>query len=420
MIGRLHHLALPSRDPRQAALFWSRILGLPIIAATSDFVIVAANEAAPGLIFRKVPEPEASERPERSGRIGERGEKASRATERADWLGREDGRADAPVLQILVDNLASAVDEVWRAGCHPIEGQEDLFADLDGNRFQLVQRVLKPAPEPPVWHRFVAIGDSVTEGWVDPDSEGHWIGWADRLAAHIATTQVEPLAYANLAISGYRLHDIRINQFDEALAMDPDVMSIVGGVNDVISLRPDFEQIATDLEFMFTRARAKGITVITFTNPDISRANPLATVVRERLLILNAITRRLAREHGVLFVDFEHVPVASDPRLWGEDRLHINTIGHVRVAAGMAWLLGVPGFDRSWTIELDDQPGELTEGVTDHPRGGARSHLEWARRHFGPWVVAGLRGKEYSQGKECKRPHLVEVEVRQEQGMPSE
>jgi hypothetical protein len=182
-------------------------------------------------------------------------------------------------------------------------------------------------------------------------------------------------------------------------------------MNDMLSLRPDFAQLEADLEVMFSRARARGITVATFTYPDISRANPLATVVRDRLLSFNAIVRRLAREHGVLFIDFEHISMASDPRLWGADRLHINTIGHVRVAAGMAWLLGLPGFDRSWAVDLDEQPGELSDGATDQPRGGARSHLEWARRHFGPWVVAGLRGREYRQGKECKRPMPSVVEV---------
>lgn len=317
------------------------------------------------------------------------------------------------MLEVLVDNMAYAVDEVWRAGCHSV-GSDNLFADPDGNRFRLVPRVVPPAPEPTTWRRFVAIGDSVTEGMVDPDGSGGWIGWADRLAAHIATHQDRPLEYANLAVRSWRVNEIRTKQFDLALAMEPDLLSVVCGVNDVIALRPDFVQMEADLEVMFARARARGITVITFTNPDISRANPLATVVRDRLLALNAIVRRLAREHGVLFIDFEHIPVASDPRLWGEDRLHINTIGHVRVAAGMAWLLGLPGFDRSWTTELDEQPGELSEGATDQPRGGARSHLEWARRHFGPWVVTGLRGREYRQGMECKRPQPMVVEVERE------
>ena len=314
MIGRLHHVVLPSRDPRQTAQFWSRVLRLPIVSATDDLVVVATNPAAPGLAFRALTSAELADRPD------------------PDRSHRTPTSTDTPVLQVLVDDLATAVDEVWRAGCHTIDGRDDLFTDPDGNQFQLIPRVAPPPPEPVIWKRFAAIGDSTTEGKVDPTDDGQWIGWADRLAAHIATRQSEPLSYANLAISGCRLNDVRTEQFDVALAMEPDLLSIVGGVNDVISLRPDFAQMTADLDVMFARARARDITVITFTNPDISRVNPLATVVRERMLTWNGIIRRLAREHGVLFVDFEHVPMASDPRLYNEDRLHINTLGHVRVS----------------------------------------------------------------------------------------
>jgi lysophospholipase L1-like esterase len=38
------------------------------------------------------------------------------------------------------------------------------------------------------WHRYVALGDSFTEGLSDPDPErpGGYRGWADRLAGHLA------------------------------------------------------------------------------------------------------------------------------------------------------------------------------------------------------------------------------------------
>ena len=52
------------------------------------------------------------------------------------------------------------------------------------------------------FRRYVAIGDSSTEGLEDPDGHGGYRGWADRLAQHIADAQDEPLEYANLAIRG--------------------------------------------------------------------------------------------------------------------------------------------------------------------------------------------------------------------------
>ena len=58
------------------------------------------------------------------------------------------------------------------------------------------------------FRRYVAIRDSSTEGLEDTDGAGGYIGWADRLAQHIADGQDEPLEYANLAIQGLRMHEI--------------------------------------------------------------------------------------------------------------------------------------------------------------------------------------------------------------------
>ena len=51
------------------------------------------------------------------------------------------------------------------------------------------------------YRRFVALGDSTTEGLMDLYPDGTFRGWADRLAARLA--QDEPdLLYANLAVRG--------------------------------------------------------------------------------------------------------------------------------------------------------------------------------------------------------------------------
>ena len=97
------------------------------------------------------------------------------------------------------------------------------------------------------FHRYVAIGDSSTEGLEDPDGQGGYRGWADRLAEHIADAQESPVEYANLAIRGMRLHEIRKTQFDAALALEPDLMTIFGGVNDAVSVRCDFAAMRLDL-----------------------------------------------------------------------------------------------------------------------------------------------------------------------------
>jgi lysophospholipase L1-like esterase len=70
-----------------------------------------------------------------------------------------------------------------------------------------------------IFRRYVAIGDSTTEGLDDPDGAGGYRGWADRLAEIIANAQAEPLNYANLGVRSLYLSEIRATQFDAALAM---------------------------------------------------------------------------------------------------------------------------------------------------------------------------------------------------------
>ncbi len=49
--------------------------------------------------------------------------------------------------------------------------------------------------------RYVAIGDSSTEGLQDPDGAGGYHGWANRLAERVAQAQ-GGLLYANLGVRG--------------------------------------------------------------------------------------------------------------------------------------------------------------------------------------------------------------------------
>jgi lysophospholipase L1-like esterase len=248
------------------------------------------------------------------------------------------------------------------------------------------------------FRRYVAIGDSTTEGLEDPDPQGGYRGWADRLAQHIADGQDEVLEYANLAIRGLRMHEIRTSQLDDALAMQPDLLSIFGGVNDVIAARCDFDAIRADYVIVFGEARRAGCTVLTFTMPDPAAINPLGARLRERVNKLNAIIRSEAARRGVLVMDFEAYPVAKDPRLWFEDRLHGNTLGHIKVAAALAWRLGIAGFDERWADPLDDEP------EPPRPRIPITGDMDWAVNYLMPWLGKGIRRVPRGLGVERKRP----------------
>ncbi len=277
--------------------------------------------------------------------------------------------------------------------------------------------------QPPVFHRYVAIGDSATEGLEDPDPRGGYRGWADRLAMIIAAAQAEPLEYANLAIRGLTLDEIRTTQFDRALDMEPDLMTIVGGVNDVLGLRPDFDQLRRDFAAMFGEATARGIRVATLTMPDPAKINPLGGYLRDRMLRLNEITQAEAARYGVAVLALADFEIATDPRMWAADRLHGNPLGHERVAHGLGWLLGIPGEDLSWTAALAPTPAEEVPGRLGGRRGvgpagldrarreRVTADLQWARTYFGPWLVRGIRGIPHGLGVTAKRPVPTVVEI---------
>ncbi|HEX5043783.1 MAG TPA: SGNH/GDSL hydrolase family protein [Candidatus Polarisedimenticolaceae bacterium] len=109
----------------------------------------------------------------------------------------------------------------------------------------------------PTYHRYVALGDSSTEGLEDPAPNGHHCGWADRFAQHVARAQEAPLLYANLAIRGRKTRQILEEQLEPALAMRPDLAT---GTNDLIRRHFDLSSVIADLRRLHLSLRGQGAT----------------------------------------------------------------------------------------------------------------------------------------------------------------
>ena len=84
--------------------------------------------------------------------------------------------------------------------------------------------------------RYVAIGDSFTEGVGDELPDGRVRGWADLVAQGWADASGQPVGYANFAIRGKLVWPIVEQQLEPALALRPTHLSFNGGGNDM--LRP--------------------------------------------------------------------------------------------------------------------------------------------------------------------------------------
>lgn len=255
---------------------------------------------------------------------------------------------------------------------------------------------------PTAFARYVALGDSSTEGIDDPDEAGGYRGWSQRLAERIAATAAAPggLRYANLAVRGLTTAQVRARQLDAALAMRPDLATVFCGTNDVTAPRFDAAAVAADIAHVQRVLVARGATVLSFTLPDLTPLMPLARLIAPRIAALNHALALASRETGSILVDFAAYPVATDRRLWSEDRIHANSAGHARIAAALAHALDLPGSDSTWRQPLPAEPA-----LSRLARWSAEAR--WARRHLLPWIALGALGRSSADGRTPKRPTLA-------------
>ncbi|WP_248959472.1 SGNH/GDSL hydrolase family protein [Sphaerisporangium perillae] len=254
----------------------------------------------------------------------------------------------------------------------------------------------------PRYLRYVALGDSQTEGLGDGDDTVGLRGWADRFAEHLARHSPD-LRYANLAVRGRLAAQVHAEQLGPALALRPDLATVVAGVNDLLRPRFDADEVAGHLEAMFAALTAQGARVATLTFPDLTRIIPIARPLGSRITAVNDRIRHAARRHGVTVAETSHHPVVTDPRLWSPDRLHASPLGHQRIAAAVADALALPGSDDSWTHPL---PLETSSPAGWHAVPG---ELRWVADFIGPWLGRRLRGRSSGDGRTAKRPRLLPV-----------
>lgn len=252
------------------------------------------------------------------------------------------------------------------------------------------------------WQRYVAIGDSFTEGMVDPGVEPDtFIGWADRLAARLARENAAvglDFGYANLAVRGKLIDDVAGPQTDAALALQPDLVSIVGGANDCLRPHVDLDSVADRLEAAVARIRASGADVLMSTTADPGWA-PLMKRVQPRLAAHTINVWGIAQRHGCRVIDMWTLRALRHVDMWGVDRLHLSTAGHQRVAEQAAWALGLTPGDERWREPLPPAPAQ---GRLD----AARGHAEWAQEYLAPWVQRRLQGRSSGDTVTAKRPRL--------------
>ncbi|MET0673866.1 MAG: glycosyltransferase [Microbacterium pygmaeum] len=304
---------------------------------------------------------------------------------------------------------ASVKDRTWEALGDQLVGHYEearMLRPIDDA--MLARSVTRPAAPSiaeagpaPRWKRFVALGDSLTEGLSDSSRmpAGEYRGWADRLAQLLAYGNggSSPFRYANLAIRSKRIHHLLTEQLPAALQMRPDLVSVFMGANDLVGRGADPRALARELEVGVRSLRDAGCDVLLVT-PFLPRRRA-AVLFARRFAEFNSELRRVAADTGARLLDLEAHPEIGDIDMWGADRVHLRSRGHRFLAYRAAEALGVPHAealaDLDATLHIDD----------DEAAGPG-----WLREHAVPWLWRRLHGRTAGDGRSAKHADYVLIE----------
>jgi lysophospholipase L1-like esterase len=228
------------------------------------------------------------------------------------------------------------------------------------------------------WKRFVAVGDSLTEGVGDPRPGGGLRGWADLLAG--ALKAVDPdLIYVNLARRGLRTEKVRSTQLEAGLAARPELASAISGMNDLLD--PDFDpsRYRHEMGALVGPLAESGALVLTATFPDITMFSPLpkrfTAAMRARLHAASDVVRDVSGRHGTLLLDADELPEPIERAMMSVDRLHPGPRGHVLIAQLFARL-------------LEERSGVPIPFPEQEDLAGKMLQARWLLRQFDPREIA--------------------------------
>ena len=280
------------------------------------------------------------------------------------------------------------------------------------------------------WAKFIVVGDSFSEGLWDPyplddgtlvpdgtESDARQRGWADRLATALSARRVAAglpeLLYANLAIRGKLIGQIAVEQLPDALAQKPDLISVMGGGNDILRPGVDIDTISDQLDSAVAAARQAGADVLMCTGFKASRT---LAWTRGAVGQFNSNIWAIAREHGAYVLDLWTMKCLGDLRLWSDDRIHLNSEGHRRVMNAALRGLGLSPDDDDYDAllppEPEPEPVERVEKVVGHDRAvkvqaralRLKGDAQWAGQHAAPWIARRAERRSSGDGREAKYP----------------
>jgi lysophospholipase L1-like esterase len=247
--------------------------------------------------------------------------------------------------------------------------------------------------------RYVAIGDSFTEGVGDELPDGSVRGWADLVAAGLATAGERPVHYANLAVRGRLLQPIVEEQVPAALALSPPptLATFNGGGNDLLRSGGDPSRLLALTERAVRQLTDAGVRVLVLSGADPSAGLPFGRTVHRRGALLTEGVVELAARLDVPLVNAFGDAELRRAGYWSPDRLHLGPAGHRRVAGLVLAALGY------------DLAAETVAPHHDAPR-GLRAEARYYREHVLPWVGRRLRRRSSGDDRPGKHADWLRID----------
>jgi len=250
--------------------------------------------------------------------------------------------------------------------------------------------------------RYVALGDSLTEGLGDRDfaHERHGKGWADRFATLLACAAADTggvVEFANLAVRSRTAASIFGEQVDRALELRPDLVTIMAGANDLWRPGACLDSVEASVRSALDRLIAAGTRVIL-----ANTINPVHHWAFRpgvaRSARMSDLLSRLAKEYNLDLLDVHGSVSLRRQRFWAQDMVHFGERGHIHVANRAAKLIGVP--HRLTVPSFDEPPRDYQT---------PRDFALWIYRHVLPFSYRVFRRITAGDGIAPKHENYVTV-----------
>ena len=192
-------------------------------------------------------------------------------------------------------------------------------------------------------------GDSITDCGRNNDQFGMGTGYAMRVASNFTSRFPQlNVKFINRGISGNRVCDLVARWEEDCIALKPDIVSILIGVNDVWRRYDDndpttIENFKSSYREILTQVKNKTNAKIVICEPFVLPVPQDRIAWREDLDPKIQAIRELAREFGAIYIPldgmFAAVSTQQDCGNWADDGVHPTQAGHALIAD--AWLSAV-------------------------------------------------------------------------------